>query len=240
MLVVDLVVSNRIRRASTFELDRVGNLYRLYCRAFRLAENHNHPGEGDVRFSDHLSAGAGFSQATPHRFCSVCSPTSLRLKITSLLDIGAPVQSRGRIFDLLDHILSEEFMPAFYKKSFHTAFITFFYVLLSLHAFAQSSGSSGSINGSVSDPTGAVVPNAEVEIRNPVSGFDRSTTTDAAGKFDFTNIPFNPYHLTVTATGFASAVQDVEPRSSVPISVAIKLQVASSSEQVTVAAEGGD
>ncbi len=131
-------------------------------------------------------------------------------------------------------------MLAFYKKSFHTAFIMFFYVLLGLHAFAQSSGNSGSINGSVSDPTGAVVPKAVVEIRNPVSGFDRSTTTDAAGKFAFTNVPFNPYHLTVTATGFASAVQDVEPRSSVPISVAINLQVASSSEQVTVAAEGGD
>ncbi len=105
-------------------------------------------------------------------------------------------------------------------------------------AGAQSAGNSGSINGSVVDPTGAVVPNATVEIRNPVSGFDRSTTTDDSGKFAFTNIPFNPYHLVVTAEGFAAAVQDVEPRSIVPLTVAIKLQVASSTTQVTVEAAG--
>ncbi len=106
--------------------------------------------------------------------------------------------------------------------------------------WTQSAGNSGSINGSVVDPTGAIVPKATVEIRNPVSGYDRTTITDASGKFAFTNVPFNPYHLTVTAPGFAATVQDVEPRSTVPVNVAIKLQVAGSNEQVTVAAEGGD
>jgi hypothetical protein len=96
------------------------------------------------------------------------------------------------------------------------------------------------VNGTVLDSTGAVVANAKVEIRNPVSGFDRSTTTDSAGKFEFTNIPFNPYHLTVIAEGFAPYVQDVEPRSSVPVSVSAKLKVASSTTSVTVEAEGGD
>src|ERR1700692_4096718 len=90
---------------------------------------------------------------------------------------------------------------------------------------AQSIGNSGSINGIVSDSTGAVVPNATVEIHNPVSGFDRTTTTDASGKFSFTNIPFNPYHLVVTAESFAATVQDVEARSAVPVSVAIQLKV---------------
>jgi len=111
---------------------------------------------------------------------------------------------------------------------------------LAATAGAQSAGNSGSIDGTVTDPTGAVVSKARVEIRNPVSGFDRSAMTDSSGKFQFTNIPFNPYHLTVTAPGFATYVQDVEPRSSVPVSVAIKMQVAGSSEQVTVEAEGGD
>ncbi len=106
--------------------------------------------------------------------------------------------------------------------------------------WTQSTGNSGSIGGSVVDPTGAVVAKATVEIRNPVSGFDRSTTTDASGKFLFTNVPFNNYHLAVTAEGFSAYVQDVEPRSAVPVNVAIKLQVASSTTQVTVEAEGGD
>jgi hypothetical protein len=111
--------------------------------------------------------------------------------------------------------------------------------LITTFALAQSAGNSGSINGTVLDPTGAVVSGANVEIHNPVSGFDRSTTTDASGKFAFTNIPFNNYHLKVTAGGFADYVQDVEPRSSVPVSVPITLKVSGSSTSVTVEA-GGD
>ncbi len=107
-------------------------------------------------------------------------------------------------------------------------------------AGAQSVGNSGSVTGTVLDPTGAVVPNAKVEIRNPVSGYDRSTTTDSGGKFAFTNIPFNPYHLTVIADGFMAHAQDVEPRSAVPVEVSIKLDVAGSTTAVTVEAEGGD
>jgi hypothetical protein len=128
-------------------------------------------------------------------------------------------------------------MPTSHKWRFIAIFAVTF---IAAAVWAQSAGNSGSINGSVVDPTGAVVAKAIVEIRNPVSGLDRSTTTDASGKFAFTNIPFNPYHLTVTAVGFASAVEDVEPRSSVPISLAITLQVASSTTQVTVEAGGGD
>ena len=93
-----------------------------------------------------------------------------------------------------------------------------------------------SISGTVVDPTGAVVSNATVEIHNPVSRYDRSITTDASGKFNFTNVPFNPYHLKVTATGFAAYAQDVEIRSSIPIEVPIKLQVAGSATTVTVEA----
>jgi hypothetical protein len=128
-------------------------------------------------------------------------------------------------------------MPTSYQRRFIASFAAIF---LSIVVRAQSVGNSGSINGNVVDPTGAVVANAAVEIRNPVSGFDRSTTTDPAGKFSFTNIPFNPYHLTVTAEGFSSAAQDVEPRSAVPVNVVIKLQVSGATTQVTVEAEGGD
>ncbi len=127
----------------------------------------------------------------------------------------------------------------FFRERFALASILVL-VCIAISSSAQSVGNSGSVSGTVSDPTGAVVPNAKVEIRNPISGFDRTTVSDSAGKFEFTNLPFNPYHLTVTADGFNSRVQDVEPRSSVPVSIAIKLQVASSSTSVTVEAEGGD
>jgi hypothetical protein len=107
-------------------------------------------------------------------------------------------------------------------------------------AYAQSGGSSGSINGTVLDPDGAVVPNATVEIHNPVSHFDRSTITDKSGNFSITNVPFNPYHMAVTATGFGNNSQDVEVRSVVPLSVNVKLQVSGSTTSVTVEAGAAD
>ena len=111
---------------------------------------------------------------------------------------------------------------------------------LAVTANAQSGGNSGSVSGTVQDVSGAVVPNAKVEIRNPVSGFDRSAVSDSSGHFEFTNIPFNPYHFVVTAEGFGAYSQDVEPRSAVPVTVSVKLQVAGSTTSVTVEAEGGD
>jgi hypothetical protein len=124
-------------------------------------------------------------------------------------------------------------MLASYRKPLYAAFAVYFYLLLNLCAHAQSSGSS-TISGIVIDQSGAVVSGAVVEIHNPVSAFDRSTATDSAGKFAFPNVPFNPYHLTVTASGFASTAQDVEARSLVPLNLKISLQVAGSSTAVTV------
>ena len=103
---------------------------------------------------------------------------------------------------------------------------------------AQSGGSSGSVNGTVLDPDGAVVPNATVEIQDPVSHFDRSTTTDKAGNFSIPNVPFNPYHMTVKAEGFAPTAKDVEVRSVVPVSANVSLQVSGSTTSVTVTDAG--
>ena len=55
-------------------------------------------------------------------------------------------------------------------------------------------GNSGSLAGTVKDPSGGVVAAASVAISYPVSGFQRQATTDADGNFKFTNVPFNPYH----------------------------------------------
>jgi hypothetical protein len=125
-------------------------------------------------------------------------------------------------------------MLASYKRSLHKAFVVVLCLGLDLSVYAQSGGSS--ISGIVLDPSGAVVPNATVEIHNPVSAFDRSTTTDKSGNFSFPNVPFNPYHMTVTAAGFAQSAQDVDVRSAVPVTVKVGLTVAGSSTVVTVEA----
>jgi hypothetical protein len=108
---------------------------------------------------------------------------------------------------------------------------------LSLHA---QSGNFGSVEGLVSDPSGAAVAGAAVEIQDPVSGFDRTTTSDSGGHFSFSNVPFNPYHMTVTAVGFQSYVQDVEVRSGVPVSANVALTISGASTTVTVSTDAGD
>ncbi len=112
-------------------------------------------------------------------------------------------------------------------------------LLLTAAGFSQTTGNS-SLSGVVSDPTGAVVPGATVEIHNPISQYSRSTTTDNSGQFSFTNIPFNPYHLSVTATGFGAYSQDVDVRSAVPLNLKVALQIQGSAQNVTVEASASD
>ncbi len=105
---------------------------------------------------------------------------------------------------------------------------------------SAQSGSSGSIVGTVTDPSGATVAAASVTIENPVSHYKNQAQTDSAGTFKFTNIPFSHYHLTVSAVGFATAAKDAEIRTSVPLAVNIKLQLATESQSLTVSEDAGD
>src|SRR5580698_3126348 len=104
----------------------------------------------------------------------------------------------------------------------------------------QAGGNATSLVGTVVDETGAVILGATVKIHNPVSGFDRSVITDAAGQFSFTNVPFNPYHLTVTVKGFSTFVQDVELRSVLPTTLSITMRAVVAATTVTVHEEAGD
>ena len=107
-------------------------------------------------------------------------------------------------------------------------------------AAGQTNGNASSITGTVTDGTGAVIPRATVNIHNPVSGFDRSLETDAAGEFSIPNVPFNPYHLTVMAKGFSPYAHDVELRSVLPVTLTITLQPVAAEETITVQETAGD
>lgn len=105
---------------------------------------------------------------------------------------------------------------------------------------AQStSGNSGTVRGSVLDPSGAVIRGATVEIQNPVSGYTRTAQTDAQGNFEFDNIPYNNYHSSAAAPGFQSTEQDLNVRSPVPVELKLSLKLGTSSTTVNVT-EGGD
>jgi Carboxypeptidase regulatory-like domain len=117
-------------------------------------------------------------------------------------------------------------------------------LLLGAIAAAATDGQSGanasSIVGTVTDATGAIVLGATVKIHNPVSGFDRSVQTDATGQFNIPNVPFNPYHLTVTAKGFSPFTQDVKVDSVLPVTLTISLQAVVASETITVRETASD
>jgi hypothetical protein len=118
--------------------------------------------------------------------------------------------------------------------------LTFITVVFLFCFQASAQTSSGMIQGVVTDPSNAVIAGAKVQIHNPVSGYDRTVTTDGSGRFSLSNVPFNPYHLTVTGKGFAPYSQDVDVRSVVPVSLSVGLKVTGSTETVTVEGGGAD
>src|SRR3954451_22703095 len=105
---------------------------------------------------------------------------------------------------------------------------------------AQSLGNAGTIEGTVTDPSGAAIPKATVELQNPVSGYTQTVTTNASGEFRLVNIPPNPYHLKATAPGFSAFNQDVTIRNSLPVQVNAKLTLGKEATTVTVEAAGAD
>jgi len=66
----------------------------------------------------------------------------------------------------------------------------------------------GAINGTVMDPSGAVVPNAQVKAKEKSTGIDHSTLTTTDGQFSFQDIAIGMYSVTVTATGFPALTID--------------------------------
>lgn len=104
-------------------------------------------------------------------------------------------------------------------------------------AAAQSLGNAGTIEGTVTDPSGAVIPKAQVTLHNPVTGHSQSTQSATDGSFRLTNIPPNPYHLEVAAPGFAPFAQNVDVRNAIPIQIKAALGLAGATSTVSV--EGG-
>ena len=127
-------------------------------------------------------------------------------------------------------------------RSSRVSFAILFFLLLlgAISLQAQSAAGSGTVTGTVTDPTAAAVAGATVVLQNSVSGFTRTVKADALGQFQFNNIPFNPYRVLITSPGFITTDQRVEVRSSVAVVVRSVLAVASAGDSVTVEAGGGD
>src|SRR5438874_1236140 len=110
-------------------------------------------------------------------------------------------------------------------------------IAFSLAVAANGQTFRGTINGTVTDPSGGVVPNATVKATEIGTGIDHTTTTTNDGAFAFQDIPLGLYKVTVTATGFpAYAVDKVEVVAGQIYTLQIKLQLQQQTTTVEVSA----
>src|ERR1043165_10290484 len=109
-----------------------------------------------------------------------------------------------------------------------------FLLLVSGTALAQGSGT---IQGTVSDPTGAVIPQASVTARNIATGVETARQTNAAGLYVLAPLPPGDYTIRATATGFQTLTQEhlvVEALATIGLN--LELKVGSAAEQINVEA----
>src|SRR5437867_3417955 len=96
-------------------------------------------------------------------------------------------------------------------------------------------GPVGTINGSILDPTGAVVPGAAVIAVNDATGVESKTTSTSAGAYTLPYLPAGTYTIRVSAPNFkTSTAENVILRVAQDLTVNINLEVGAVSQQVTV------
>ena len=113
--------------------------------------------------------------------------------------------------------------------------ILFSLLLLSAVAFAQRD--LGTITGSITDATGAAVPNAKVTITNTATNVSYDTVSTGAGAYTRPAVPPGTYTVAVEAPGFQKAQQsNVIVNPGAPVAVDLTLQVGNASQTVEVTA----
>ena len=116
--------------------------------------------------------------------------------------------------------------------------LALFTCALAASAFAQSQVGGATLNGTVTDASGAAVPNAKVSVANTGTGLNRSTQTTDEGLYVFTGLPVGQYDLSVDAQGFKAAKRTaLQLEIGAAATIDVRLEVGSASETVSVVAE---
>ncbi len=109
------------------------------------------------------------------------------------------------------------------------------FLLVSLPLLAQSNGT---INGDVTDPAGAPVPAARVEVTSVAIGLERNTFTGENGSFTIPNLPGGNYEITIEAAGFKSLVRSgIRLDTDQATTLKLRLEVGQITERVEVVAD---
>ena len=113
-------------------------------------------------------------------------------------------------------------------------------VLLSLtlsDGVSAQNATSGELTGFVIDPSGEVVPDAKVELRDNAKGISQTTNSNPDGEYVFSFVPPGNYTLTVTHSGFRETMQTLHVSLGPPITLNVRLVIAGASTTVTVTGE---
>ena len=107
----------------------------------------------------------------------------------------------------------------------------------SSHLLMAQTTTSGGLTGVVSDPTGAVLPDTDIQIQDNAKGTTQSTKTDREGVYRFFFLAPSRYTLTVTHVGFRKESRTVNVLLGPPVTVNIALEIATESSNLTVTTE---
>ena len=118
-------------------------------------------------------------------------------------------------------------------RGFRCLIILALAILASTLAWTQ--GYTGSVTGAVTDPSGAVIPNAHVRIVDEQKGYSFAMQTDSAGRYLFRSVPPGTYKISVEAQGFQTQDQagirlDVNQN----VSVNFSMQVGATSQAIEI------
>lgn len=112
------------------------------------------------------------------------------------------------------------------------------FVGLLLAASAEAQSTFGTLMGSVTDPSGAVLVGATVTVTNTLTQAARSVATDGAGTYQAPHLDAGPYTVKFSLSGFADRVRETDLLARQTVRVDARLEVAASSAEVDVVAQG--
>ena len=121
--------------------------------------------------------------------------------------------------------------------------LAFSLLIIPIFVYGQSQATTGTIQGTVTDPNGAVVSGASVTVRNTETGFERTVTSNSDGFFTAPLLPLGKYRVTTNASGFSASVLEnvaVTVGQTLALNIAMKVGTATETVDVTADADAVD
>ncbi len=123
-----------------------------------------------------------------------------------------------------------------FSAKFAIGFVLVVVLLSAIPAWAQTANT-GLVFGTVTDPAGAIVPDAKAQLTNTATNQTRETVTNSAGQFTFPGVAPGTYKVTITKAGFATfVVANLVVDVNKSYTVDVKMEIRSGNEIVEVSA----